>query len=347
MSIITKTIQKLPIDQYGDIRFAKERLNQQTPDIKSKTADRKVWFLDAPEYGNLGDQAIAFAIHCFCEDNLPGRKLVEFQENNVIQYLRWLKKNISAKDIIVLQGGGNFGNLYPRYEYIRRTIIRNFPDNKIIIFPQSISFSKDSKGLHEQKVFADTYGKHKKLIMFARESHSYKVIQKYIPGADVRLCPDIVFYLTGKIENQSRRGLGVCLRHDSEKSVSDEKVKAIISELEEEYGSHRQISTLCESNEPIVGNLRKRLVREKLKEFASQEMIITDRLHGMIFSYITFTPCIALDNTTGKSLYEYNDWLKNSKNVIFIRNGNQLTNIPESCNSNKLNFDELIKAFED
>lgn len=347
MNVITKVLQKLPIDQYGDIRFAKERLNQKTPDIKIQTEGHRIWFLDAPEYGNLGDQAIAYAIHRFCEDILPDRNLIEFQENNVIRHLGWLKKNISTNDVIILQGGGNLGNIYPRYEYIRRVIIRNFPDNKIVIFPQSISFSKDSKGLHEKMVFSDVYGKHKKLTLFARDSHSYKVIRKYLPDTDVRLCPDIVFYLTGEIQEQYREGLGICLREDSEKCVSQQDTAAVIAELKKRYISCQQITTLCEEERPIIGSLRERLVKEKLKEFSSCEMILTDRLHGMIFSYITSTPCVSLNNATGKSLYAYNDWLKNSKNVGFIKKGNQLMDLPDRSVSDKLNFNELIRAFED
>lgn len=347
MSAITKALQQLPIDKYGDIRFAKERLNQRVPGIKPRTAGDRIWFLDAPEYGNLGDQAIAYAIQRFCTDNFPERELLEFQEDSVLQYLGWLKKNIDPSDVIILQGGGNLGNIYPRYEYIRRNIVRDFPNNKIIIFPQSVSFSKDSKGSYEKSVFSEVYGKHKKLILFARDSHSLKVIQKYIPEADVRLCPDIVLYLTGEIESQKRRGLGACLRQDSEKSVSDEDVESIIAELKKKYSSCRQITTLCEEEKPIVGDLRKQLVREKLNEFASLEIILTDRLHGMIFSYITSTPCIALDNMTGKSSYAYNDWLRNSKNVVFLKQGKRIVNLPENAVSQKLNFDDLKNAFND
>lgn len=347
MNAITKTLQQLPIDQYGNIRFAKERLSQKAPDIKPKSVGNRIWFLDAPEYGNLGDQAIAYAILRFCEDNLIDRELIEFQENTVLQYLGWLKKNIDTSDVIILQGGGNLGNIYPRYEFIRRIIIKSFPNNKIIIFPQSVSFSEDSKGLHERRIFSEVYGKHKKLILFARDSHSFKLIRKYIPDTDVRLCPDIVFYLTGEIEGQKRNGVGVCLRQDSEKSISNEDAESIIADIKRKYCSCRQITTLCEETMPIVGDLRKRLVREKLNEFASQELVLTDRLHGMIFSYITSTPCIALDNATGKSLFAYNDWLRNSKNVIFLKPGQQVTNFPVRTVSSKLNFDNLTNAFND
>ena len=54
---------------------------------------------------------------------------------------------------------------------------------------------------------------------------------------------------------------------------------------------------------------REQSVREKLEEFSQAELVITDRLHGMIFSAITSTPCIAMDNLSRKVSGGY-EWLK-------------------------------------
>lgn len=139
---MSKFVDKLTIDQYGKIRFAKEFIFQKKPKIALSGDKKRVWFLDAPAYGNLGDQAIAYAINRFCKSTLPSFEIVEFQEESVIQYLSWLKKNVKKGDVIVLQGGGNLGNLYPRYEFVRRTLVRTFPENRMIVFPQSIFLAK-------------------------------------------------------------------------------------------------------------------------------------------------------------------------------------------------------------
>lgn len=345
MGVINRALNQLPIDQYGDIRFAKARLHQKDPTIDVKTSNHRIWYLDAPEYGNLGDQAIAYSMRVFCQENMPEWELLEFQEDTVLQYFNWIKKTIQTDDVIIMQGGGNLGDIYPRYEYIRRAVIRNFPNNKIVIFPQSISFSNNGKENREKKIFSEVYGNHKKLTVFARDSHSYKVIQKIIPDSDVRLCPDIVFYLTGSIDCSNKKGLGICLRQDSEKNVSAEEITSLTMQLRKKYGSPNQITTLCDINQQIIGALREQLVKEKLKEFASYEMIVTDRLHGMIFSYVTSTPCIALNNATGKSLYAYRDWLKDRRNVAFVKDAGQLGNVPTIEKSRKLNFVELKRAF--
>ena len=46
--------------------------------------------------------------------------------------------------------------------------------------------------------------------------------------------------------------------------------------------------------------MRKKEVKNKLEQFKKAKLIITDRLHGMIFAAITSTPCIALGNYNHK-----------------------------------------------
>ena len=61
----------------------------------------------------------------------------------------------------------------------------------------------------------------------------------------------------------------------------------------------------------------------------------------MIFAYITSTPCIALNNTTGKSYFAYKDWLNDKENVVFLNDNFLLENAPKAINSVEMNFDEL------
>ena len=50
------------------------------------------------------------------------------------------------------------------------------------------------------------------------------------------------------------------------------------------------------------------IVKEKIQEFLGSKLVITDRLHGMIFAAITETPCIALSNYNHKVIGTY-DWI--------------------------------------
>ncbi len=338
---MNKFLEKLTINQYGKLRFAKEFALQKKPEFVLYGEKQRIWFLDAPTYGNLGDQAIAYAISCFCKRVFPDAEILEFQEETVIQYLSWLKEKVKTEDLIVLQGGGNLGNLYPRYEFVRRTLVKAFPENKIIIFPQSIFFSEDSVGKYEMAIGRKAYEKNKRLTIFARDSISYAKMKNAFPETKIELCPDIVFSLNGIVKENSRSGLGICMRDDCEKTMTDKQLTEVIGEVRLQNKEKKRFDTVIEVNRPVIGEYRESLVLGKLKEFAACEMVLTDRLHGMIFSYITSTPCIAFDNSTGKSRYAYSDWLSTSKNVAFVSDKSNSLCVPKSVASKDLDFSSL------
>ncbi|MDN6852548.1 MAG: polysaccharide pyruvyl transferase family protein, partial [Tetragenococcus koreensis] len=52
------------------------------------------------------------------------------------------------------------------------------------------------------------------------------------------------------------------------------------------------------------------LLTLKLDQIKASEVVVTDRLHGMIFSAITQTPCLVFDNNYGKASAFYYNWLE-------------------------------------
>ena len=62
---------------------------------------------------------------------------------------------------------------------------------------------------------------------------------------------------------------------------------------------------------------RNMVVGEQLIKFAKSKVIVTDRLHGLIFALITNTPCIVISSYNQK-LKEFTDMLKDNKSIIFI-----------------------------
>ena len=55
------------------------------------------------------------------------------------------------------------------------------------------------------------------------------------------------------------------------------------------------------------------------RSYSGCELVITDRLHGMLFSAITNTPCIVFDNSYGKISSLYDTWLKDNNGITFTR----------------------------
>lgn len=109
-------------------------------------------------------------------------------------------------------------------------------------------------------------------------------------------------------EKETRRnGILLCLRDDLE-SVHKKAFKSeLIARLTARGFSVREISTLV--GKKVIKATRKRELRKKWNEISAAELVITDRLHGMIFAAITGTPCLALDNISHKVRDGY-EWLK-------------------------------------
>jgi pyruvyl transferase EpsI len=60
-------------------------------------------------------------------------------------------------------------------------------------------------------------------------------------------------------------------------------------------------------------------LEKKFEEFRHAELIITDRLHGMIFAAITGTPCIVINSKSPKVKGCY-EWIKDLDYIRFADN---------------------------
>ena len=65
----------------------------------------------------------------------------------MIILLKSLKGSINSEDIITIVGGGNIGDMYDDIEYCRQFIIKQFPNNKIVIFHIFSIFRTKSKSI--------------------------------------------------------------------------------------------------------------------------------------------------------------------------------------------------------
>ena len=324
-------------------------LNQEVPKIEEGALEKehRVFFIDTPSYGNIGDQAIALAMRSFVKNVLPNCGQIEVPEDKLPQSIRWIKKIIRKGDIICLTGGGNMGTMYRHYEAVRRNVIQTFKDYPIVIFPQTIDYGKGWISQREFVRAKKVYASCKKLTICARDQHSYDVMKNNFSQNHVLFCPDIVLYLHyPSLRKEHTNHVGLCLREDREKCVS-ENLSSYIRKL---FPDNTPLSTMRIVPEGISWENRQRVVEEVLSEFASNKLVVTDRLHGIIFSYITDTPCIALPNSNGKVKHVCN-YLRESGKVVFCNNQEDFDNISfpkgenESLRSKFTELEERLKSF--
>ena len=168
----------------------------------------------------------------------------------------------------------------------------------------------------EKKKLKEQIQRVNKLKFFLREENSYNFMLNEL-GLSTEQCvlvPDIVTYLT--LERESlpleRSGILICMRNDCEKTTDSKGLENTLKELADEK-EMRYTDTVVD-HKILKGN-RKEEVWNKLNEFAQAELVITDRLHGMIFAAITSTPCIAMDNVSKKvsgmfKMLDYLDYIR-------------------------------------
>ena len=322
-------------------------------DYKYKKRDyRKIFFLGAPDHGNLGDHAITIATYAILNDILGGIEIEEVSIMNFARKLPYLIKNIQKNDLIVLQGGGNMGNVYWRNERIRREIITRFPDNIKIVFPETIFYENNEEGKKDFEISKQVY-KNEKTYIFARESQSYEIMRKAYPISNVYLVPDIVCYFAPYPTDIKSEGVGLCIRNDIEKGIPqslEENIKTLLDSMNEKYA---YLDMMYNSKGYIGRANRDRLVNQKIKEISSFKYIITDRLHGMILSYITGTPCIVISRYNHKIQSFYETWFKDIDYIRFIYDEGNLKDemdyisTLEDCNPEIMNYEKLINILED
>lgn len=290
--------------------------------IYRKHQDKKrVYFIGLPEHGNLGDHAIALGMERLLYDWLPEYDVFTIKYGEVLMQMPLIRHYIKAEDMIVLIGGGNMGVEYFFEEELRRLVISYFPNNKIVIFPQTIDFGDSDYGKSELKKTQKIYNDHKNLHLFARESHSFEMMKTYFSSVDVHLAPDIVNYYRFSEKTEERKGVLLCLRSDKETALSGKVFAELLQRFRSHDISYESTDTVFSYVPDIMQEtIRKQLVENKLRQFARAKIVVTDRLHGMIFSVITKTPCVVFGNYNHKVKSSYETWYQSLDSVSLAEN---------------------------
>jgi exopolysaccharide biosynthesis predicted pyruvyltransferase EpsI/glycosyltransferase involved in cell wall biosynthesis len=304
-SLLEKVLRRYRVLQYILSIFVTFSGNSQY--LINRDREPSIFLIDTPEYKNLGDHAIAYGELKYLKKYFPEYRIYEITDSKFYFYFYQLKRKIRPTDIIILHGGGNIGNQYPVHEHIRRIVIRAFPENKIIVFPQTVYFTDDYIGNKELKKSKKIYKKHKDLTIIAREHISYDIMKEHFNNNNILLTPDIAMYLRQADYKSERIGALICLRDDIEKAVSDEEKQEIKRILGKYFDRLTERDTWADYQVKIS----ERYIALDLiwQQFSRVELVITDRLHGMIFAAITETPCICYRNYNHKIEASYK-WLE-------------------------------------
>ena len=123
-------------------------------------------YLDLPFHTNLGDLLIWMGTKAFLEANDIKCTYYNSIETNH-------NPKIKKGQLILLHGGGNFGDVWRNHQEYRCEIIRQYKDHDIVVLPQTVYYGNEESMKVDNEIFAS----HSNLTICARDSWSYKYLK--------------------------------------------------------------------------------------------------------------------------------------------------------------------------
>lgn len=280
----------------------------------------KIYYIDYPVHSNGGDLLIMKGTEKFFKDyNIRVQKrysVLDFPQHAVI-----------PKDhIIVLHGGGNFGDLYPQHQKLRESIIERYPDHRIVMLPQTI-FYKDQNELRKT---AAVFNRHKDIHLYVRDTLSYQIAKDHFTTCNVYMSPDMAHQLWPITPTTTPEKELLCFfRVDIEKTAEQEKLENLTSAdyldwvniySASENKVIRVIARMMQKNPGLPlywvwSKYTDRLVGKAVSKFSRYKVIQTSRLHGHILSCLLNKQNVLLDNSYGKNSNYYLTWTQHIRSA--------------------------------
>ena len=272
---------------------------------------RKCFVLCHPVHANLGDQAQLMCTDRWIKDNFPNCKIVHLgtfiltinfppysklfiSTCSTLITLFVLKIVVRKTDLFIGHSGYFMIDHHNGWKMFT-DIMYYFPNNKMIIFPQTINFYNPLI----KKLVADKWNRHKNLTLLCRDEVSYKNACEMFPSIQLLLYPDIVTSLIGtRIYKKNREGILFCMRNDIESFYKVDDIDVLMNR----FGQIRKerVDTTLSISQKEMDVRREQLINNMIEKISTYKVVITDRYHGTIFSVIASTPVIVLSSADHK-----------------------------------------------
>jgi pyruvyl transferase EpsO len=291
----------------------KERLSLITQSIPKGS---EIIYIDYPVHSNGGDILIMKGTEAF----FSAYGIRVRARYSVLDFPDGLK--VPTGCILVLHGGGNFGDLYTKHQLLRERIVEQYPGHRIVMLPQTIFYKSELNFGRTAAIF----NRHPDLHLYVRDTLSYELARKKFKNIKVFMSPDMAHQLY-PIASPSRPSGETLffLRTDIEKTPQQEKLEraAGTNSASKDWTSlytaaERKALVLMMKLYRLPGarGLLQRiwypysqfLVNKAIREFGAYGSIVTSRLHGHILACLMDKPSVLLDNSYGKNTSYYTAW---------------------------------------
>ena len=263
--------------------------------------------LDFPDYSNIGDSLIWLGELAYFDRHVAKRAgyvstTSGFDPDRL--------KAALPEGPVYLSGGGNFGDIWPRFQAFRLHVLSSLKGRRVVQLPQTILF-RDDANIAATRAAIDAHGD---FALMVRDQRSYDFATREL-GCEVVLAPDMAFCMGPLAAPPPSRDATYLVRTDQEAAAGRGAVRppAGIDALVTDW--------IIEGHDPsfrerLVGALKRRLDRRpeetRFRARAEAERargmvmlgagrgVVTDRLHAHILALLLGRPHVVVDNSYGK-----------------------------------------------
>ncbi len=288
--------------------------------------------VDFPHHPNVGDSAIYLGELSYLRNRgCPVHYVSDWQSHD-----RDALRRALPEGVVLIHGGGNFGDLYPYHHQLRQAVLRDFPDRRIVQLPQSVHFDDPAAWEASRAVFSA----HPDFHLVVRDRVSLDLVRR---GYDTptHLCPDMAFMLDLPPFRPASASLDamVLSRTDGEKAASARGGFAA--------GGRIQVADWLD--EPLPrdewlyqwANARGRWPRTRwprraiawaqrtgARRMADERLerglrlihggraLVTDRLHALLLGWMSGMPVFHVDNRYRKLASLLDTWLPDRNDLL-------------------------------
>jgi pyruvyl transferase EpsO len=274
--------------------------------VDSLPARSSVAYFDYPLHSNVGD----LLIHAGAERLLQraGHAIVCTAS---VRRMRAFYSGVSTRTVIVLHGGGNFGDLYPLHQHGRLEVVQRFPENHILLFPQTVYYRDQAAARGDGEVLRA----HRRLRLLVRDVRSREYANEVL-GREAELAPDTAHALWDESTiaslraHEPRTGELMFRRRDVE-SVGDGRggvdwPELLGRKLYLKYLLVREVMQHLEGRRTVAApyqvwrSTRDQMINRAARALAAFEAIDCDRLHAFLLACLLGVRARTGDNTYGK-----------------------------------------------
>lgn len=281
--------------------------------------DSDYYLVDAPYIRNVGDHLI-FAGEMEFFSRFPNCHCRGIHSLETFAF-----PEIRESDTVFIHGGGNLGDVWSSHLDFQERVVATYPRNRIVVFPQSAHFQSSDRLERTKSIFCA----HEHLTICARDEASYQFLLRHFPANEVRLVPDMAFFVRqlpqGRSQVSPKAPTLLFARFDAERQEADllvryrQHVPCEVRDwptIEQSCDGYRHLRKLIaekhyqEADCYFKEEFHPQVIQQGVDFISAYARIVSMRLHGLILALLLGkTDVRYVDNSYGKIGSLCRSWL--------------------------------------